>query len=342
MNQIEIDGRLVGDGCPALIVAEIGNNHDGNLGQAKNLIDAAAAANADAVKFQTHCAEEEMLPDSPIPGHFSEPRYEFTKRMELTEDHHRQLKQHAESRGLLFLSTPVSTAAADLLDRVGVSCFKIGSGDVSDLPLLECVAAKGKPIILSTGMSSWSEVEQAQQLIQRHNVPLILMQCTSSYPCPYDDVGITLIPEIRKRFNVPVGLSDHTSTIYTAIASAVLGCCVIEKHFTLSKMLYGPDHKFSLLPDELARLVEGTRAVERALRNIDKDDTSKFADVRNVFQKSIVSAVDIDNNAVITRGMVTTKRPGTGLSPAKIEDIIGKKTRRHIPANTMLCSEWLD
>jgi N,N'-diacetyllegionaminate synthase len=341
MNQIEIGGRLVGETCPVLVVAEIGNNHDGNLSKAKNLIDAAAEAKVDAVKLQSHIANEEMLPDSPVPGHFPEPRYQFIRRMEFSEEQHRELKSYAESKGLIFFSTPISRAAVDLLDRLEAPCFKVGSGDVTDLLLLTYIAQKRKPILLSTGMSSWSEIEQANAMIQNYGAPIILMQCTSIYPCPYDEVGLNLIPEMRRKFNVPIGLSDHTPTIYTAIASVALGACVIEKHFTLDKTLYGPDHAASLEPEELCQLVQGVRAVERALKPVDKDNTARFETARQVFQKSVISAANIEEGVVVTRTMVETKRPGTGISATKIDDVIGKKTLASIPANTMLKPGWL-
>src|SRR5688572_5810187 len=206
-----------------------------------------------------------MHPSTPTPPHFPEPRWEFTKRMELTEDEHRRLQARAEERGLLFFSSPFSVEAVELLERVGNPLYKIASGEVTNPPLLEAVAATGKPALLSTGMSGLDEIERALKILRTGGGELLVLQCTSSYPAPPEKVNLRAMTAMGERFGLPYGLSDHTPDIHTSIAAVALGASAIEKHFTLSKRLYGPDHHASLVPEELARLVDGVRQVEAAL-----------------------------------------------------------------------------
>lgn len=336
ISSVEIGGKKIGKGFPILIIAEIGNNHDGKLSQAKRLIRDAYEAGADIIKFQMHIADEEMINDGTMPPHFREPRYQFVKRMQLNQGQHRILKQYTEKLGLIFLSSPFSEKAADLLDQIDVAAFKIGSGELTNLPFLRYVAKKKKPVILSTGMSTWKEIDDAVDAIRRYSNKLILIQCTSKYPCPYEDTGLMLIPALRKRYNCLVGLSDHTLTIYTAIASVVLGVCLIEKHFTIDKSLYGPDHKISLVKDEMRNLVDGVRATEKALSASSKDALINLTGVRQTFQKSIISKVAIPVGTKISRHMVCQKKPGTGISPALIDKVIGKTARLDINKNSII------
>jgi N-acetylneuraminate synthase len=317
------------------VVAEIGNNHDGSVRLAERLIDAAAEAGADAVKFQTHIAEAEMLPSTPTPPHFDEPRYSFTQRMELSLDDHRRLQAFAAERGLVFFSSPFSVPAVELLEAIDVPAYKIGSGEVTNPPLLDAVAATGKPVLLSTGMSGLEEIENAvNRLADR--VPLVLMQCTSAYPCPPERVDLRAMVELGRRFDVPVGLSDHTPDIYTSIAAIALGAVCVEKHFTLSKRLYGPDHHASLEPDELRQLVDGVRQVSAALGSADKVRDPSLDPVRATFEKSIVAAAPISAGTVLEAAMLTTKRPGDGLSAARFDEIVGRRATRDLSANEQL------
>jgi N-acetylneuraminate synthase len=333
---MEFAGRKLEPGQPALVVAEIGNNHDGSMGQAKALIDAAAEAGADAVKFQTHIADAEMLPSTPTPPHFDEPRYAFTKRMELSREDHVNLKAAAEERGLLFFSSPFSVQAVDLLEDVGVPAYKIASGEVTNPPVVEAVAATGRPVLLSTGMSGIEEIDTAVGILRDAGSPFILLQCTSTYPCPPEDVNLRAMQALGERFDCPVGLSDHTPDIYTAIAAVALGAVCVEKHFTLSRRLYGPDHHASLEPDDLRRLVDGVRQVEAALGTGEKQRDPALDPARVTFEKSVVTTTPVQEGVVIEASMLTTKRPGNGIPATRLRELVGRRTARALEANHLL------
>ena len=333
---MEIAGRVVAPGS-ALVIAEIGNNHDGSVYQAERLIDAAAEAGADAVKFQTHIAEAEMHPSTPTPPHFPEPRWEFTKRMELSADDHVRLKEHAESRGLLFFSSPFSVEAVELLEEIGNPCYKIASGEVTNPPLLEAVAATGKPVLLSTGMAGIEDVEHALEVLRAGGArEILVLQCTSSYPAPPEKVNLRAMVAMGERLGLPYGLSDHTPDIHTSIAAVALGAAAIEKHFTLSKRLYGPDHHASLTPEELARLVDGIRQVEAALGTEAKERDPELDPARATFEKSVVSRAAIAAGTEIEREMLTTKRPGNGIPAIRLPEVVGRRAARPIPKNHVL------
>jgi N-acetylneuraminate synthase len=333
---MEIAGRRLGPGERTLLIAEIGNNHDGSVHQAVRLVEAAAEAGADAVKLQTHIAEAEMPPSTPTPPHFDEPRYEFTKRMELSRDHHLRVKAIAEERGLLFLSSPFSVEAVELLEAIDVPAYKIASGEVTNPPLLEAVASTGKPVLVSTGMSGLDEVERAVELLRNAGSDVVVLQCTSTYPCPPEQVNLRAMVAMGERLGVLYGLSDHTRDIYTSIAAVALGASAIEKHFTLSKRLYGPDHHASLEPEELARLVEGVRQVEAALGTGEKERDPAHDPVRATFEKSVVTRVAIPEGALLERQMLTTKRPGTGIPAVRLADVVGRRAARPLEANALL------
>jgi N,N'-diacetyllegionaminate synthase len=329
-------GRRLGSGHPALVIAEIGNNHDGSVGQAAALVEAAAEAGADAVKFQTHIAEAEMLPSTPTPPHFDEPRFEFTKRMELTRDAHQRLKALAEERGLIFFSSPFSVEAVKILEELGVSGYKVASGEVTNPPLLRAIAATGRPVLISTGMSGLDEVAAAVAVFRKAGTPVALMQCMSAYPCPPDQVNLRAMRTLADRFGYPVGLSDHTRDIYVALAAAALGAACVEKHFTLSRRLYGPDHHASLEPDDLARLVDGVHQVHAALGTAEKHRDPSLDPVRATFEKSVVAATAIAEGVVIEESMLTTKRPGTGIPAARLDAVVGRRSARAISPNELL------
>ncbi len=334
--RVEIAGHTFAAG-KALVIAEIGNNHDGSVYQAERLIDAAAEAGADAVKFQTHIAEAEMHPSTPTPPHFPEPRWEFTKRMELTADEHVRLKEHAESRGLLFFSSPFSVEAVELLEEIGNPCYKIASGEVTNPPLLEAVAETGKPVLLSTGMAGLEDVERALGTLRDGGAgELLVLQCTSSYPAAPEQVNLRAMVMMGERFGLPYGLSDHTPDVHTSIGAVALGAAAIEKHFTLSKRLYGPDHHASLTPEELARLVDGIRQVEAALGSATKERDPALDPARATFEKSVVSRGSIEAGAEIERAMLTTKRPGNGIAAVRLQEVVGRRAARAIPANHVL------
>jgi N-acetylneuraminate synthase len=333
---MEFGGRSIGPGEPVLVIAEIGNNHDGSLGQARALVEAAAEAGADAVKFQTHIAEAEMLPSTPTPPHFDEPRFEFTKRMELSFDEHVALKALAEDRGMVFFSSPFSVEAVELLERVGTPAYKIASGEVTNPPLIERIAATGRPVLISTGMSGWDEIDAAVGLLREHGSPFAILQCTSKYPCPPEDVNLSAIQTLAERFQCPVGLSDHTPDVHTSVASVALGARCVEKHFTLSRRLYGPDHHASLEPEDLRRLVDGVRQVEAALGSGGKERDPELDPARATFEKSVVTAGEVAEGATIEAAMLTTKRPGSGIPATRFDDVVGRRAARALAPNHLL------
>ena len=320
------------------IIAEIGSVHDGSMGNALCLIDAAAACGVDAVKFQTHIAEAETLPNAPMPPYFKgEPRFECFKRTGFTLEQWRQLKKRCDEHGVMFLSSPFSEAAVDLLESVGVEQYKIPSGEVTNLPMLEKIAQLNKPVLLSSGMSSWSELDLAVETIRRYHDRLTVLQCTTEYPCSYEHVGLNVMLEIRGRYSLPVGLSDHTLTPYATFAAVTLGASVIERHFTFSRKMYGSDARHSLEPDDMADLVRGVRAIEIMLAaEVDKNDISRFQEMKDIFEKSLVALVDISVGTVLTRDMIGIKKPGTGISAARLAEVIGKRAAGVVKAETVL------
>jgi N,N'-diacetyllegionaminate synthase len=331
---VNIGGKELGP--RVFVIAEIGNNHDGSVRQAERLIEAAAEAGADAVKFQTHITEAEMLPSTPTPPHFDEPRWDFTKRMELSKDDHLRLKAFSEERGLVFFSSPFSVEAVELLEEVGVPAYKVASGELTNPPLLDAVAATGKPVLLSSGMSGLDDVERAAATLRSHGSELLVMQCTSNYPCPPELVNLRAMPMMGERLGAPYGLSDHTAGISTSIAAVALGAVAVEKHFTLSKRLYGPDHHSSLTPEELAQLVEGVRTVEAAMGTGLKERDPSLDPARATFEKSIVAKIPIPEGATLAAEMLTTKRPGNGISALRLADVLGRKTTRPVEQNAQL------
>ncbi len=327
------------------IIAEVGSVHDGSFGNAQKLIEAAAHCGVDAVKFQTHIPEAETLPDAPMPPYFKgEPRFEYFRRTGFSLEQWQTLKQHCDDHGVIFISSPFSDEAVDLLEDVGLAQYKIPSGEVTNLPMLEKIARLGKPVILSSGMSSWDELDQAVDTIREHNQQLTLMQCTSEYPCPYEQVGLNVMLEMAERYQVPAGLSDHTLTNYAVFAAVTLGAVAIEKHFTFSRKMYGSDAIHSLEPDEMVDLVQGVRAIEAMLaNNVDKNQIQPYADMKNIFEKSLVAEVDIPASSVIDRSMIGIKKPGTGISAARLDEFIGRKTSRTISAGNLLAeSDFLE
>jgi len=314
------------------IIAEIGMNHDGSIGQAKAFIDAAAEIGVSAVKFQTHIADAETLFNAPVPAYFqSESRYNYFKRTAFSLEEHIQLKIHAEKAGIDFISSPFSLEAVDLLEQVGVIKYKVPSGEITNIPLLEKIAKTGKQILLSSGMSNFLELDEAYQIIKDYHSDIVVMQCSSQYPCPYEEAGLNIIQEIKERYRVPVGFSDHTHGIAASLAAVVLGATVVEKHFTISNKLYGPDSKNSLEPDDFRRMIEGIRQIEIMMNNpVDKNDLSKYHNMKYIFQKSIVTCMYIQAGTIITPEMIALKKPGGGLSPRYYSKIMGKKTNKDI------------
>ena len=320
------------------VIAEVGSVHDGSFGNAKQLIDVAAECDADAVKFQTHIAAAETLRGAPMPPYFTgEPRYEYFERTAFSLEQWWELKARCQERGMEFLSSPFSVEAVELLEQVGVARYKIPSGEVTNLPYLEVIAQTGKPVLLSSGMSSWAELDEAVNTILACHNQLTVLQCTSEYPCPYEEVGLNVMLEMKERYGLPVGLSDHTLTTYASLAAVTLGASVIERHLTFSRLMYGSDARHSLEPDQFADMVEGIRAIETMLASkVDKDDVARFATMKATFEKSVVSLVDIPEGTVITEAMIGIKKPGTGIPARRFVDVLGKRARRRIPKDSLV------
>lgn len=320
------------------VIAEVGSVHDGSLGNAKRLIQTAADCGADAVKFQTHIASAETTRAAPAPDYFrTEPRFEYFERTSFTLEQWRELRSTAASAGIEFLSSPFSVDAVALLEAVGVSRYKIPSGEVTNIALLRTVAATGKPVLLSSGMSSWEELDRAVETIRSHHNALTVLQCTSEYPCPPEHVGLNVMLEMRDRYGTPTGLSDHTLSIWAPIAAAALGASVVEKHLTFSRRMYGSDAAHSLEPDEFAQMVEGIRTVGRILASpVDKSDVSRFGAMKATFEKSVVSTRAIPAGTVVPRDALALKKPGTGLRPEMFERVVGLRARRDIAADAVI------
>ena len=315
-------------------------NHDGSLGNAVRTAEVAAECGADAVKFQLHDADAETTRDAPSPPYFEhETRYEYFKRTAFTDDEWAMLKRACDDARIEFMCSVFSVEAVERLEQIGVARYKIGSGEVTNLELVRHVAATRKPVLLTSGMSSWAELDAA---VDAAGDDVTVLQCTSEYPTPPERVGLNVLAELRERYGKPVGLSDHTIGNYAAFAAVTLGAVVVEKHFALSKNLYGPDAAFSMEPDELEDLVEGIRDIEAMLANpVDKDDLARVAEMKRVFEKSVVTVAEITAGATIERAMVAAKKPGTGIPAARIDDVVGRRAARDLPADTVVTEEML-
>ena len=323
------------------VIAEAGMNHDGSLGNALRLVEVAAACGADAVKFQLHDAPAETTRDAPSPPYFRhESRWEYFQRTAFTDDQWRTLKEACETAGIEFVCAPFSLAALERLEALGTARYKIGSGEVTNLELVRAASATGKPVLLSSGMSSWAELDAA---VEAAGEKVTVLQCTSEYPTPPERVGLNLLAELRERYGKPVGLSDHSLGPYACYAAVVLGATVVEKHFTLSKEMYGPDAALALEPHELEELVGGIREIEEILASpVDKDaEARSLAEMKRVFEKSVVATTDIPAGAPIEREMLAAKKPGTGIPAARLDDVVGRRAAVTIAADTVLTEELL-
>ena len=323
----------MGEGETVFVIAEAGINHNGDAALSRRLVDVAAAAGADAVKFQSFTAD----------GLISrvDPDFERVRELELPRAFHDDLRKQAEARGVLFLSSAFSQADVDFLDGLGVPAHKVASCELTNIPLLEYIGARGKPIILSTGFGTLADIETALATLQRvGNPPVVLMHCVSLYPAPYDAMNLRAIPTLRAAFGVPVGLSDHSPGIAVALAAVALGACALEKHITVDQNLPGFDHKASLEPGQLTALVDGTRAIERALGAPAKLVSAAEAELARGMRKSLVAERALKAGDVITPGSLGIKRPGSGLAPALLSQALGKTLRRDLRAGELL--RWED
>jgi N,N'-diacetyllegionaminate synthase len=323
------------------VVAEAGMNHDGSLGNAVRMVEVAAEAGVDAVKFQLHDAAAESTRDAPAPPYFThESRWEYFQRTAFTDDQWRRVKEACEAAGVEFVCAPFSLEALERLETLGTARYKIGSGEVTNVDLVRATAATGKPVLLSSGMSSWEELDAA---VEAAGDNVTVLQCTSEYPTPPERVGLNLLAELRERYSKPVGLSDHTLGPYACFAAVALGASVVEKHFTLSREMYGPDAALALEPYELEELVDGVREIEAMLAApVDKDaQAAALGEMKRVFEKSVVTAAPIPAGAVISREMLAAKKPGTGIPAARIDDVVGRTAARDLPEDTVLTEDLL-
>ncbi len=349
VNAVNISQRTIAPGQPCFIIGEAGVNHNGHYDMALQLIDAAAAAGVDAVKFQTFKSEEVISPAAPKAAYQvrntgeEESQLEMVKKLELPPQAFRDLSAYCHRKGILFLSTPFDFSSVDLLDDIGVPAFKIASGEITNFPFLRHIARTGKPIILSTGMSTMLEVSVAVNLLAESGVrELVLLHCTSNYPASPESVNLRAMRAMEDTFHVPIGYSDHTEGIAIPIAAAALGACVLEKHFTLDRNLPGPDHRASLEPSELKEMVLSVRKVEAALGTGEKKPTSEELNTAAVARRSLVAARSLTAGTVISEDMIVIRRPGTGLPPSMLPSVLGRRLKTGIDAGTLLTLEMLD
>ena len=330
-----------------LVIGEVALTHEGSLGLAHAFVDAIANAGADAVKFQTHIAAAESTPSEPFRVKFSrqdKTRYDYWKRMEFTEEGWRGLAAHARERGILFLSSPFSIQAVDLLERIGMPLWKIASGETSNTALLDRILETRTPVLLSTGMSPLEEIDQAVARVRSRHAEVGVFQCTTAYPCPPEKIGLNLIPFYRDRYGCWVGLSDHSATIYPGLAGAALGMDMLEVHVALSREMFGPDVIASITTQELRQLVDGIRFIERMRAHpLDKDTSAQeTAPLRMLFTRSLVASANLPAGTVIAREHVAIKKPGTGLSPDRLEEIIGRRLARPVTADQVLAADDIE
>jgi len=343
--RLRIGERWVGDGEPCFVIAEAGANHNRDLGMARELIAVAAEAKADAVKFQTYSAETLYSRQTPrfsyLAGLGDKSTWDLIKEIELPREWQAELAAEARRRGLIFLSTPFDHRAVDELDALGVPAFKIASFEIVDLPLIRDAATRGKPMILSTGLADYEDIEDALAACRAAgNEQAVLLQCASLYPAPPARINLRAMETMRRAFGTLVGLSDHTLGVHVAAAAPALGACVVEKHYTLSRALKGPDHPFAVEPGELAELVRQLREVEAALG--DGRKAGPAPDELEMHQKarrSLVAARAIPKGARIERDMVTIKRPGHGIKPKYLDLVLGRTARADIEEDTVLTWE---
>jgi N,N'-diacetyllegionaminate synthase len=329
------------------VIGEVGVAHDGSLGAAHAFIDAISATGADAVKFQTHIAAAESTPAEPFRVAFSQQdasRYDYWTRLAFTEEEWGGLARHCAERAVVFLSSPFSIEAVALLERVGMAAWKVASGEVGHLALLDRMAATGARVILSSGMSDLAELDVAVARVRSAGAPLSVMQCTTAYPCPPEQVGLNLLEVFRDRYACPVGLSDHSGTIYPGLAAATLGADLLEVHVTMSRASFGPDVPASLTMEELGQLVAGVRAIERMRAYpVDKDAAAVgMQPLRDMFTRSVVARVDLPAGAVLAAADLVLKKPGTGIPPARLPELVGRRLRRAVAADALLYDDDLE
>jgi len=346
-QSIQIKGRRIGPQSPCFLIAEVAQSHDGSLGAAHAYIDAAADAGVDAVKFQTHIADAESTLDEPFRVKFSkqdETRYAYWKRMEFTPEQWAGLAAHASERKLIFLSSAFSIAAVDLLKKLGMAAWKVGSGEVGTHDLLDAMLAAGGPILLSTGMSTYAEIGDVLTRLRQRGAEVALFQCTSRYPVSLAEVGLNVIDELRQRFKCPAGLSDHSGTVHPALAAMAQGADMVEAHIVFDKRMFGPDTPASLTVEDFKRVVQARDAIAEMLAHpVDKDRIADdLSATRAMFGKSVALARNLPAGTVLARDMLTVKKPGTGIPAAELDSIVGRRLKRDAAAQRLLSRDDID
>ena len=344
--KVKFSNTYIGDEEEVFIIAEIGVNHNGDINLAKKMIKEAAKTGVNAVKFQTFIAED-MLTENARKAKYQEKnttepsQLEMIKTLELSEDDFIELSKYADSNNVLFLSSPFDKKSVDILDKLNVPGFKIGSGELNNFELLEYIESKGKPIIISTGMATLEEIQETFDFITNKD-KLIILHCITGYPSKIEDANLKFITTLKDKFNVPIGFSDHSSAIELAIASIGLGACVIEKHFTIDKTLDGPDHEASLEPKEFKAMVDAIRNVEIAMGDGKRRLCESELEIKKVARKSIIAKVDIPKGSILDSSMLIIKRPGTGIEPKYLKSLFGKKAKVDMKKDDLIKYDFLE
>lgn len=341
-GRLTIGDRVVGDGAPVYIIAEAGVNHDGDLDTALALIEAAARAGADAVKFQTFDPDELVTARSELASYQRQGvadtggQHEMLLRLRFGAEEHAALIELCRTRRITFLSTPFDSGSAALLAELGVGAFKVGSGELTNLPFLDELAGYGLPILLSTGMSELEEVRAAVEVVRAHGVPLVLLHCTSSYPAPDEDANLRAMDTMRAAFGLAVGYSDHAMGLDLSLAAVARDACVLERHLTLDRRRSGPDHAMSLEPGELSELVRRVRSLERWLGDGEKTAQPSERELRVVARRSVVASRALSAGDTLSLADLAVKRPGDGIPPSRLPSLVGGRLTRSLNADEQL------
>ncbi len=337
-----IGERRVGSDEPPLVIAEIGINHEGELDKAFRMIDDVAAAGGECVKFQTHVLDDEMIPNDVVPGNAEETIWDIMARCALDESAERELQRHAQDKGLIYLSTPFSRAAANRLAEMDVPAFKIGSGECNNYPLVDHIASLGRPVIVSTGMNDLSSIAPTVDIMRKRGVPYALMHCTSMYPTPYDKVRLGALAQLKTVFaDAVLGLSDHSPSIYPLLGAVPLGASILERHFTSDPTWEGPDINVSMTPPQLEALLEGSRAIHASLGG-SKEILPEEQPTIDFAYASVVTIAPISAGSRLTHDNVWVKRPGTGQIHARHFDVVlGRRAAQDLDANVQVKWEHL-
>lgn len=340
--EIIIGNRKIGRRWSPLVIAEIGINHEGDIGKAFQMVDDAVKAGCECVKFQCHVVDDEMIPNDVIPGNADESIWDIMDRCALTEDEDRRLMDYCGEKGILYLSTPFSRAAADRLEKMGVTAYKIGSGECNNYPLISHIAEFGKPVILSTGMNDLKSVGKAVEILRGKKIPYALLHCTSMYPTPYEKIRLQAMSQLEETFpDCVVGLSDHSVSNYPCLGAVSLGASILERHFVSDRNWPGPDVEISMDPLELQNLVEGSRIIHQCLGG-KKEILPEEQPTIDFAYASVVSLKLIEKGEKLTRENIWVKRPGTGeILAEEFEQILGRTATVDIPEKIQLKREWI-